>query len=301
MKFCSWNVNGIRAVAKKGFFEWLNSSGFDIVGLQEIKASDDQLGSDFNSMFYPFSLFNPAQRKGYSGVAVYAKSHLGITQSKKGFDISRFKNPQQISEVVSLSETKKDTLINKIQQMSQERLQSIIQEFNSEGRIIETHIPFKDSKIIFLNIYFPNGGANTERLVFKLNFYEVFIKYLELLKQETSYLIITGDYNTAHHDCDLARPNENLNTSGFMPIEREYLDRIETKGFIDTFRFIHPDSKDFYTWWSFRTAARKRNVGWRIDYFFISNELKPYLKSALIHRDVEGSDHCPISIEISPF
>jgi len=297
MKFCSWNVNGIRAVAKKGFFEWLNNSGFDIVGLQEIKASDDQLGSDFNSMFYPLVIFNPAQRKGYSGVAVYAKSQL---EYLKGFKLERFKDSKNITEIVSLNETKKETNINKAQAMSQERLASLIQDFNSEGRIIETHIPFKNSKIIFLNIYFPNGGANTDRLIFKLNFYEVFLEYLDLLKKESEYLIITGDYNTAHHNCDLARPDENLNTSGFMPIEREYLDRLEKKGFLDCFRFLHPDTKDIYTWWSFRTAARKRNVGWRIDYFFISDELKPFLNSAEIHNDIDGSDHCPVSIEINP-
>jgi exodeoxyribonuclease-3 len=297
MKFCSWNVNGIRAVAKKGFFEWLNNSGFDIVGLQEIKASDDQLGSDFNSMFYPLVIFNPAQRKGYSGVAVYAKSQL---EYLKGFKLERFKDSKNITEIVSLNETKKETSINKVQAMSQERLASLIQDFNSEGRIIETHIPFKNSKIIFLNIYFPNGGANSDRLIFKLNFYEVFLEYLDLLKKESEYLIITGDYNTAHHSCDLARPDENLNTSGFMPIEREYLDRLEKKGFLDCFRSLHPDTKDIYTWWSFRTAARKRNVGWRIDYFFISDELKPFLNSAEIHNDIDGSDHCPVSIEINP-
>lgn len=296
MKFCSWNVNGIRAVAKKGFFEWLNSSGFDIVGLQEIKASDDQLGSDFNSMFYPLVIFNPAQRKGYSGVAVYAKSQL---ESLKGFKLERFKDNKNITEIVSLNETKKETTISETQVMSEERLASLIQDFNSEGRIIETHIPFKNSKIIFLNIYFPNGGANSDRLIFKLNFYEVFLEYLNLLKKESEYLIITGDYNTAHHSWDLARPDENLNTSGFMPIEREYLDRLEKKGFLDCFRSLHPDTKDIYTWWSFRTAARKRNVGWRIDYFFISDELKPFLNSAEIHNDIEGSDHCPVSIEIN--
>jgi len=297
MKFCSWNVNGIRAVAKKGFFEWLNNSGFDIVGLQEIKASDDQLGSDFNSMFYPLVIFNPAQRKGYSGVAVYAKSQL---EYLKGFKLERFKDSKNITEIVSLNETKKETNINKAQAMSQERLASLIQDFNSEGRIIETHIPFKNSKIIFLNIYFPNGGANTDRLIFKLNFYEVFLEYLDLLKKESEYLIITGDYNTAHHNCDLARPDEKLNTSGFMPIEREYLDRLEKKGFLDCFRSLNPDTKDSYTWWSFRTAARKRNVGWRIDYFFITDELKPFLNSAEIHNDIDGSDHCPVSIEINP-
>jgi exodeoxyribonuclease-3 len=242
-------------------------------------------------------IFNPAQRKGYSGVAVYAKSQL---EYLKGFKLDRFKDSKNITEIVSLNETKKETSINKVQAMSQERLASLIQDFNSEGRIIETHIPFKNSKIIFLNIYFPNGGANSDRLIFKLNFYEVFLEYLDLLKKESEYLIITGDYNTAHHRCDLARPDENLNISGFMPIEREYLDRLEKKGFLDCFRSLHPDTKDIYTWWSFRTAARKRNVGWRIDYFFISDELKPFLNSAEIHNDIEGSDHCPVSIEINP-
>lgn len=299
LKFCSWNVNGIRAVAKKGFFDWLNNSDFDIVCLQEIKAQDEQLGHDFNSLFYPQVVFNGAQRKGYSGVANYIKSSLASSVTTKGFLLERFAKLELPRQILEIDQGKKETKIVQTGTFTREELKAIIEEFNAEGRVTETQMPFRDSKLILLNIYFPNGGASTDRLRFKLNFYEVFLVYVQALLQETPYIVVTGDYNTAHHACDLARPDENTNTSGFMQIERDYLDRFENLGFRDTYRLIHPQAKDAYTWWSFRTAARSRNVGWRIDYFFVSAALKGYLVDADIHSKVDGSDHCPISLTLS--
>jgi exodeoxyribonuclease-3 len=269
MKLCSWNVNGIRAVAQKGFFEWLNNSGFDVVCLQETKAQPDQLEPKFLSQLqYPYVSFNSAERKGYSGVANYFRNEPQII--KHGFDVDLFSKPQKL-----------------------------LKDFNSEGRIIESHHKLDDKKLlILLNIYFPNGGSGEERLKFKLEFYEAFLDYLKALEKISPYIAVTGDYNTAHHEIDLARPKENINISGFMPIEREYLDRLQQMGYIDTFRYLNPAKKDSYTWWSFRTAARKRNVGWRIDYFFVSSALKSIISDAKILDDVMGSDHCPVTLEL---
>ncbi|HIH14985.1 MAG TPA: exodeoxyribonuclease III [Nanoarchaeota archaeon] len=163
-------------------------------------------------------------------------------------------------------------------------------KFDSEGRILV--LEFKEC--ILMNIYFPNGKASEERLKYKLEFYEEFLNFC---KKHKKHLIVCGDVNTAHNEIDLARPKENENESGFMRIERDYLDRFIKEGFTDTFRHLHP-SKVQYSWWSQRGGARNRNVGWRIDYFYITKDLVKYLKEAFIQDQVQGSDHCPIGIEI---
>lgn len=165
-----------------------------------------------------------------------------------------------------------------------------------EGRMIE--LEYED--FILINIYFPNGGAGDERLKYKLEFYKHFLDYLKTLRQAQGNrkIIFCGDVNTAHHEIDLARPKANIDNSGFMPIERMWLDKFEKNGFIDTFRFFHPNKKDSYTWWDMKTRARERNVGWRIDYFYASANLKTNLVSAIIMSDILGSDHCPIYLEI---
>lgn len=300
IKLCSWNVNGLRAVIKKDFLKWLCQSGFDIVCLQETKISLEQIDHSFRCSS-DFSLFeiNAGERKGYSGVANYFKESFLPSNLNTGFSEKRIDKLKTLPpEIESVIQGKKETTMNYSgEELSKEKLKQQIANFNREGRILESWHNFdKDKSFILFNIYFPNGGASTERLKFKLEFYELFLLYLELIKKETPYIVITGDFNTAHHEIDLARPKENLNVSGFIPIERLYLDRLEEQGFIDSFRYFNPKKADVYTWWSFRTAARKRNVGWRIDYFYISQELIPYLKSAEVHDNVEGSDHCPVSI-----
>lgn len=166
--------------------------------------------------------------------------------------------------------------------------------FDNEGRVIG--MDFGD--FILFNVYFPNGGSGEERLKFKLEFYDHFLKFINNLRQQGRKIIIVGDFNTAHHEIDLARPKENQEISGFMPIERVWIDKYLENGFVDTFRYFHPDKKDIYSWWSFRTAARQRNIGWRIDYQMVSDDLKPYIKNADILSDVFGSDHCPVSLEL---
>jgi len=168
-----------------------------------------------------------------------------------------------------------------------------IKKFDSEGRFLVTEF----DEFVLFNIYFPNGKAKKERLQYKMDFYDSFLKHLQKLKKQGKKIVICGDVNTAHKEIDLARPKENSKISGFLPEEREWIDNLLQAGFIDTFRVFN-DKPDNYTWWDMMTRARDRNVGWRIDYFFISENLSSNLKSAAILPDVMGSDHCPVSIEL---
>jgi exodeoxyribonuclease-3 len=168
-----------------------------------------------------------------------------------------------------------------------------ISRFDQEGRIIE--LDFDD--FIFFNVYFPNGQMSDERLQYKLDFYEKIFEYIDSYKKQGRSLIITGDYNTAHNEIDLKNPKANENTSGFLRIERDWLDRIVQNGYVDTFRHFFPDTVK-YSWWTYRFKARDRNVGWRIDYFFVTEDIikKGWLKEAFIDNDIFGSDHCPIGL-----
>ena len=168
-----------------------------------------------------------------------------------------------------------------------------IPDYDAEGRILE--LDFND--FILFNIYFPNGQMSDERLQYKLDFYEAFFDYTERLRKEGKSLIITGDFNTAHNEIDLKNPGPNSDRSGFLPIERQWIDRIIDMGYVDTFRHLYPDTVK-YSWWSYRMKARERNTGWRIDYFMITPGLEKYVKQAEIHADVMGSDHCPVSLAL---
>lgn len=163
-----------------------------------------------------------------------------------------------------------------------------------EGRIIEHHY----GDIVLFNVYFPNGQKDEERLNYKLNFYDTFLSYSQKLRDEGKSIIICGDINTAHREIDLKNPKSNEKTSGFLPIERAWIDKLIEYGYIDTFRHIHGDKKDQYSWWSYRFSARSKNVGWRIDYFFISEDLSDRLEDAYILQEVQGSDHCPVGIRL---
>lgn len=253
MKIYSWNVNGIRAIAKKGFFSWLENLDADIVCLQESKISVDQLSFDLSEVSAYQSYFACAEKRGYSGVITYSKIKPITTQ-------------------IGLAENK----------------------FDREGRTIISQY----NNFTLFNIYFPNGKASPERLAYKMDYCNFLLNYLrELLKTEKN-IIICGDFNTAHQEIDLARPKENQLISGFLKQERAWIDQLIQLGFVDSFRALHPTEKNCYTWWSQRSGARVRNVGWRIDYFFISQNLKKNLQKADIHNQVQGSDHCPISIEL---
>ena len=263
LSLISWNVNGIRAAERKGFLKWMDEGKYDIVCVQETKVSDPTILS--KEMLSPdgyTSYFACAkEKKGYSGVAVFTKTKPNKIKTDFGQNI-----------------------------------------LSREGRMIE--LEYDD--FILINIYFPNGGASDERLKYKLEFYKHFLDYLKKLSGGKPFgsaqgkrIIFCGDVNTAHHEIDLAHPKANLDNSGFMPIERAWLDKFEESGFIDTFRFFHPEKKDSYTWWDMKTYARDRNVGWRIDYFFASENLKSNLVNAKIMPEIMGSDHCPIYSKIS--
>lgn len=252
MKIISWNVNGIRAVAKKGFAEFLQKYNPDILCLQETKASPDQLTEDLLAPEGYEVFWSSATKKGYSGVATFTK-----------------KTPEKI-----------------IYGIGEER-------FDSEGRTVLTE--YKD--FVLFNIYFPNGQKDDERLQYKMDFYEQFLKTSEKYRKAGKKVITCGDYNTAHKEIDLTHPKANEKYSGFLPMERKWLDTYISHGYIDTFREFNQNPEQ-YTWWTYRQNAREKNVGWRIDYFFVSDNLKPNLKNAFILQEVHGSDHCPLGIEL---
>ncbi len=164
-----------------------------------------------------------------------------------------------------------------------------------EGRIVETHY----DDIVLFNVYFPNGQKDDERLAHKMKFYDDFLDYCENLREEGKSIIVCGDVNTAHKEIDLKNPKANSDRSGFLPIERAWIDKFLEHGYIDTFRYVNGDEQDRYSWWSYRANARVKNVGWRIDYFFISEDLAENLEDAFILDYIEGSDHCPVGIRIA--
>jgi len=169
-----------------------------------------------------------------------------------------------------------------------------IEKFDVEGRILITTFP----SFILFNIYFPNGKQSQERLDYKLKFYETFLDYADELKAKRNNIVVCGDFNTAHEEIDIARPKENEKISGFLPVERAWIDTFIDHGYVDTFRHFNKEPNQ-YSWWDMKTRARERNIGWRIDYFFVNKEFMPHVKKAFIQQSVIGSDHCPVGIEIN--
>ena len=252
MRIFSWNVNGLRAVVKKGFFDWLESEAPDVVCLQEIKARTEDLDENILNPKGYHAFWNPAERKGYSGVAIFTKKkpvavHLGLG----------------------------------------------IERFDCEGRILR--IEFKDFDLF--SVYFPNGTSGEERLQYKMEFYDAFLDHCEELRGQGRELVITGDVNTAHKPIDLKNPKANQKNSGFLPKERAWVDKFIEHGYVDSFRAFNEDP-DQYTWWSYRFNVRAKNVGWRIDYFFVTEGLMKKVKDSFITPEVMGSDHCPIGLDI---
>jgi exodeoxyribonuclease III len=267
MKIASWNVNGIRACVKHGFVEWLARERPDIACLQETKCTPDQLPEEEHERIRALgyrTFWHSGVRKGYSGVATFTLAEPLFVTYGIPFE-------------------------------------------NDEGRILVT----EHGDFTLYNVYFPNGrqrdhGPDPERLKFKLEFYGNLLHVLEEERAEGKHLVVSGDWNTALAEIDIARPKENENVTGFTPIEREALARYVEAGWIDTFRHFHPahlyagrkpEERD-YTWWTYRAGARDRNIGWRIDYHFVSAELKPLLAAASIQPAVMGSDHCPVLVEL---
>lgn len=168
-----------------------------------------------------------------------------------------------------------------------------IEEFDDEGRVIRS----KHKDFYLYNIYFPNGQRGQDRVDFKLSFYETLLSECNELHKQGEKIIITGDFNTAHTEIDLANPKENSKTSGFLPEEREMITKYLNNGFKDAYRELYPDKVE-YTWWTYRFGARRRNIGWRLDYFLVSDELMKDVNNVVILRDIEGSDHCPVTLDI---
>ncbi len=252
MRLVSWNVNGVRAAARKGLLDWLEHERPDILCIQETKAHTDQLSSEILADHGYKTYWHSGERRGYSGVATFCRQEPLYVQEGLG-----------------------------------------IEKYDREGRVLVT----EHDGFLLYNIYFPNGQKDSDRLQYKLDFYDDLLPIINEQAESGNNVIVTGDWNTAHHPIDLARPKENINTSGFMPIEREKLDIYVDDGWVDTFRLFHPEP-DRYSWWSYRMGARDRNIGWRIDYFFVNESFTEFCLDADIHDDVMGSDHCPISLNL---
>ena len=250
MKLISWNVNGIRAVYKKGLAEWIAKESPDILCLQETKADFDQFPSELTTLSGYEITHSSAVKKGYSGVSTFSREKI--------LDTKKFEK----------------------------------ELYDCEGRVLIHEL--KD--FFLLNCYFPNGSRDHSRVPYKMQFCEdILIKINELEKIKP--VVITGDFNTAHTEIDLANPKTNTKTTGFLPLERAWMDRFVEAGWVDIFRHKNPGKTGAYTWWSNRPTVRERNIGWRIDYFFISPKLVGKVKRAEILPAVTGSDHCPILLE----
>jgi exodeoxyribonuclease-3 len=246
----SWNVNGLRAVARKGFLPWVAESSPDILCLQETKAHPGQLAAELTNIEGYHASFAYPERPGYSGVALFSREE-----------------PQRVETSLPGASTA------------------------DEGRVLIATYPWAR----LYTIYFPNGKQSPERLAYKLAFYEDFLSAVKTDMEAGRHVVVCGDVNTAHTALDIARPKENEQVSGFLPEERAWLDRFAEAGLVDTFRLFTPDGGN-YTWWDYKTRARERNVGWRIDYFYVDTPLAGRVRASDILGDVYGSDHCPIRL-----
>lgn len=252
MKIITYNVNGIRSAMTKGLVSWMQKENADVYCLQETKASPEQLDLQVFEMIGYKSFWFSAEKKGYSGVAVFCKQqpdHIEYGFGHKDYDL--------------------------------------------EGRIIRAD--FGDLSVA--SVYIPSGSSGDERQAYKMKWLEFFENYVGDLKKKRPKLVIGGDYNICHQAIDIHDPKSNANSSGFLPEEREWMSAFLSKGFIDSFRHVNK-SPDQYSWWSFRTNARARNKGWRIDYNMITEPLLPRLNGAAILAQVVHSDHCPVMLEL---
>lgn len=254
MKIISWNVNGLRAILSKNFFEFIQDYDPDILCLQETRLSKEAI-PDLGLPQYGYKEFSCAAKAGYSGTAIFSKVPL--------------------QRIITHSEVEESLKID-------------------EGRITYADL----GKFHLVNVYVPNSQAELRRLAFRHDDWDVrFRHYLHGLSQQKPTLVC-GDFNVAHQEIDLAHPENNHQSAGFTDEEREGFENFLKTGFVDVFRHFHPNQRDAYSWWSYRTNARARNVGWRIDYFLCSKELLPSIKSCEILTEVYGSDHAPVLLKI---
>ena len=249
MKLISWNVNGLRAVVNKGFYDSFKNLDADIFCIQETKMQEGQLDISFEGYQ---QYFNSAVRKGYSGTAIFTK--IEPLSVKYGIDI---------------------------------------EEHDNEGRVIT--LEFEDFYLV--NCYTPNARRDLERLDYRMKWEDDFRNYL-LNLDKTKPVILCGDLNVAHNEIDLKNPKSNRGNAGFTDEERSQMTNLLNSGFVDSFRFLYPDKADCYSWWSYMGSAREKNIGWRIDYFIVSERFKNNIKEAKIHPDVYGSDHCPVELDL---
>ncbi|MBR3162602.1 MAG: exodeoxyribonuclease III [Clostridia bacterium] len=249
MKLISWNVNGIRACIKKGFENFFILSDADIFCIQETKCQDGQVNLEFEGYH---SFWNSAEKKGYSGTAIFTK-----------------KKPLSVSYGIG------------------------IDEHDKEGRVITLEF----EKFYMVNIYTPNSKRELERLDYRMIWEDEIRKYLTNLNQ-TKPVIVCGDLNVAHEEIDLKNPKTNRKNAGFTDEERNKMTQLLNSGFTDTFRYLYPKKENAYSWWSYMGRAREKNIGWRIDYFIVSNDINKKINDAKIYPEVMGSDHCPVGLEI---
>ncbi len=248
-RLLSWNVNGLRAIERKGLVDWMQREQPDIVCLQETKAHPDQLSEALREPAGYHAYFATAEKKGYSGIAVYSRA-----------------------EPLS------------VQQLG-------VARFDSEGRVLILEYP----EFYFIGAYFPNSQDGGRRLAYKLEFCDTLFKIMNELTGSGCNVVLSGDYNIAHRPIDLAHPEENEGNAGYLPEEREWMERFIGSGYVDTFRAFTPDPHN-YTWWSYRAGARRRNIGWRIDYHCVNAALLASVERSIIRPEVAGSDHCPIEL-----
>lgn len=252
MKIISYNVNGIRAAMRKGFIDWLKAANPDVICIQETKAMEDQVEvAEIEAAGYPFHYWYSAQKKGYSGVAVFCKSEPKHIEYGTGIDY-----------------------------------------MDAEGRNLR--VDFEEVSV--MSLYLPSG-TNIERLDHKLTYMADFQTYVDRLRKDVPNLVICGDYNICHEAIDIHDPVRNAKVSGFLPVERAWLDDFINSGFIDSFRYLNKEPHH-YTWWSYRANSRANNKGWRIDYNMVAAPLQENIKRAVILPEAEHSDHCPHLVEL---
>ena len=257
VRILSWPVNGLRACANKGYLRWLGRSKAEIVGLQEVRAREEQLPLKVRAPKGFHAHHVHAERKGYSGVSLVSLRKPDAVETSLG-------DPR----------------------------------FDDEGRVQIARF----GRLVVANVYFPNGNGkerDNSRVPYKLDFYRTLESRLKRLRKGGLRVLVMGDFNTAHTAIDLARPKSNKNTSGFLPEERAELDRWVDAGWIDTFRRFET-GEGHYSWWSQRFGVRKKNIGWRIDYVFAAPAAMKFVRNAFIQRNVMGSDHCPIGVDVDP-
>ncbi len=249
MKLISWNVNGLRAALKKGFMDYFNSFDADVFCVQETKMQEGQAAIDLPN-YYEY--WNSAEKKGYSGTAIFTK----VKPVSVSYDLG-------------------------------------IEEHDKEGRVICLEF----DAFYLVNVYTPNSQRELARLDYRMTWEDDFRKYIKEL-DKSKPVIICGDLNVAHNEIDLKNPKSNRKNAGFSDEERAKMTEFLGEGFIDTFRYLYPDKEEAYTWWSYMFSAREKNVGWRIDYFIVSERIGDKLNDSLIYPEVIGSDHCPVGLDI---